>query len=393
MARAAPGQVERGRYLATVGDCVACHTAPGGRPFAGGRAIDTGFGLVYTPNITPDKATGIGGWSDDDFWRAMHEGRDDEGRHLYPAFPYPWFTKVSRADVGAIKAYLDSLAPVHQPNRPPQLDWWVSWRALMGPWNVLNFDAGEFRADPTKSAQWNRGAYLVQGLGHCGDCHTPKRTFGGPERSRALEGGSWLGWYAPPLAGAGRGLRDWSRDEIVEFLKTGSTARTASLGRMSEVVEHSTSHFSDDDLRAVATYLKELPAARADDADVPPLPDGAAMARGEALFVDQCSGCHMADGHGMAGAFPPLAGNPSLQGRDADNAIRVVLEGARMVATAAKPTALAMPAFDWKLDDAEIADVVDYVRNAWGNHGAPVDADAVARMRGRLAHEHATASR
>ena len=256
--------VKRGEYLARAGDCVACHTAPGGRPFAGGRAIDTGFGLVYTPNITPDKATGIGGWSDDDFWRAMHEGRDDEGRHLYPAFPYPWFTKVSRADVRAIKAYLDSLAPVHQPNRPPQLDWWVSWRALMGPWNVLNFDAGEYRADPTKSAQWNRGAYLVQGLGHCGDCHTPKRTFGGPERSRALEGGSWLGWYAPPLAGAGRGLRDWSRDEIVEFLKTGSTARTASLGRMSEVVEHSTSHFSDDDLRAVATYLKELPAARVD---------------------------------------------------------------------------------------------------------------------------------
>jgi mono/diheme cytochrome c family protein len=380
-ALAAPSQVERGRYLATVGDCMSCHTAAGGKPFAGGRPIDTGFGVVYTPNITPDKQTGIGGWSDDAFYRALHEGRDDEGRYLYPAFPYPWFTKASREDVLAIKAYLDSLAPVQQPNRPPQLAWWLRWRPLMAPWNLVNFDAGQYQPDATKSAQWNRGAYLVQGLGHCGDCHTAKKLFGGPVRDESLQGGTWQGWYAPNLAGDERdGLGAWSKDEIVEFLKTGSTAKTAAVGRMAEVVANSTSRFSDDDLMAVATYLKDLPARTHAERATPPL-DRASFARGEAVFTDNCAACHMSDGRGMPGIYPPLAGNPVLQGKDASTVIRTVLEGARMVATKEKPTGAAMPGFAWKLDDRQLVDVVNYVRNAWGNRASLTDTKAVARLR------------
>jgi mono/diheme cytochrome c family protein len=380
-ALAAPSQVERGRNLATVGDCMSCHTAAGGKPFAGGRPIDTGFGIIYTPNITPDKQTGIGGWSDDAFYGALHEGRDDEGRYLYPAFPYPWFTKASREDVLAIKAYLDSLAPVQQPNRPPQLAWWLRWRPLMAPWNLVNFDAGQYQPDATKSAQWNRGAYLVQGLGHCGDCHTAKKLFGGPVRDESLQGGTWQGWYAPNLAGDERdGLGAWSKDEIVEFLKTGSTAKTAAVGRMTEVVANSTSRFSDDDLMAVATYLKDLPARTHAERATPPL-DRASFARGEAVFTDNCAACHMSDGRGMPGIYPPLAGNPVLQGRDASTVIRTVLEGARMVATKEKPTGAAMPGFAWKLDDRQLVDVVNYVRNAWGNRASLTDMDAVARLR------------
>lgn len=381
---AAPSQVERGRYLATVGDCMSCHTAAGGRPYAGGRPIDTGFGIVYTPNITPDKATGIGNWSADDFYRALHDGRDDEGHRLYPAFPYLWFTKVSRDDVLAIRAYLDSLAPVQQADKPPQLEGWLGWRPLLAGWNLLNFDAGAFRPDPAKSVQWNRGAYLVEGLGHCGDCHTAKKTFGGPLRGQALQGGFWDGWYAPDLAGDMRdGLGGWSKAEIAEFLKTGSTARTAAVGRMAEVVANSTSHLSDDDLMAVATYLKDLP-PRSHDAGRMPSLDAAGLRRGEALFTDNCAACHMPDGRGMAGSFPPLAGNPALQGTDASTVTRTVLEGARMVATHDKPTGLAMPAFRWKLDDRQVVDVVNYVRNAWGNRASLTDAHAVARLRSAL---------
>jgi len=270
---------------------------------------------------------------------------------------------------------------VRQPNKPPRLAWWLGWRGLMAPWNVVNFDVGPYKPDATKSAQWNRGAYLVQGLGHCGDCHTAKKLFGGPVRDASLQGGTWLGWYAPNLAGDERdGLGAWSKDEIVEFLKTGSTAKTAAVGRMAEVVANSTSHFSDDDLNAVATYLKDLPARTHAERATPPL-DRASFTRGEAVFTDNCAACHMSDGRGMPGIYPPLAGNPVLQGSDASTVIRTVLEGARMVATKDKPTGAAMPGFAWKLDDRQLVDVVNYVRNAWGNRASLADTKAIARLR------------
>ena len=385
-------EVERGRYLARAGDCVSCHTAPNGKPYAGGLPMHTGFGVIYSPNITPDQDTGIGKWSADDFYRALHTGHDDEGKNLYPAFPYPWFTKVTKGDVLAIKAYLDTVEPVRQANRPPELPWWMRWRPLMAGWNLLNFDEGEYKPDPHKSVAWNRGAYLVEGLGHCGDCHTAKGPLGGPHQSRSLQGGALPdGWYAPSLAGDLReGLGDWSEADIVEYLKTGSTARTAPAGAMSEVIAHSTRYLRDSDLQAVATYLKDLPATGRDRAHTPPLGRDR-LERGQALFMDHCIGCHMKDGGGLPGVFPTLAGSSAIQAADPGTVVRVVLEGQRIVATPDKPTGIAMPGFGWKLDDRQVADVVSYIRNAWGNRGSRVEPATVAAARKTL--EQKTAGR
>ena len=228
--------LERGRYLVAAGDCAACHTADGGQPFAGGRAIPTPFGTIYSTNITPDKETGIGRWSNQEFYKAMHEGVRRDGKRLYPAFPYPSYTKVGVDDVRAIKAYLDALPPVKQQNKPSELPWPLSIREVMAGWNALYFHEGTYRTDPNKSAQWNRGAYLVEGLGHCGACHTPKTPLGGPKKNERLEGGYGEHWYASSLTGDLRdGLGAWSAQEIVEYLKTGSNAKAAAAGPMAEV--------------------------------------------------------------------------------------------------------------------------------------------------------------
>ncbi len=195
------GQAERGRYLVEAGDCQACHTKAGGQPFAGGRAIQTPFGVIYSPNITPDHDTGIGAWSDDQFYRAMHQGIAANGDHLYPAFPYPWYTKVTREDALAIRAYLSTLDPVKAERRSNDLDWPLNHREVMAGWNELFFKEGQFSADPKKSPEWNRGAYLVEGLGHCGACHTPTNIFGAAKTSERLQGGTLQDWYAPDLAG------------------------------------------------------------------------------------------------------------------------------------------------------------------------------------------------
>ncbi len=384
-------QIEQGRYLAIVGDCVSCHTAQGGKPFAGGFAVHTGFGTVFTPNITPDKETGIGNWSKDNFYRALHTGRDDEGKHLYPAFPYAWFTKVTRADADALKVYLDSIPPVHQQNKPPQLAWWMSWRPELIGWNLLYFDEGEFKPDSAKSAEWNRGAYLVQGLGHCGACHTQKTYFGGAMSSETLaggytKGGHRQGWFAPSLTSERRsGLGDWSEAEIAQYLKTGSNARTAAAGPMIEVVRNSTSKFTDADLKAVALYLKSVPARHKE-----PKPQGLsqqALERGQGLFTDNCAACHMHDGKGIPDFIPALAGSSAIQARQPSTVLRLVLEGAEVPARPGQHGYIAMPAFGRKLDDGEVAAVATYIRNAWGNRGSPVDADRVASERKALASE------
>ncbi|MDQ2928383.1 MAG: cytochrome c, partial [Pseudomonadota bacterium] len=381
--------VERGQYLAQLGDCTACHTAPGGKPFAGGLPIDTGFGKIYTPNITSDRETGIGGWSKDDFYRAMHTGHDDEGKHLYPAFPYPWFTKVTREDSDALKDYFDSVAAVHEPSKPIDLAWWMRWRGSLAGWNLLYFDEGTFKPDAQKSAQWNRGAYLVEGLGHCGDCHTPKGYFGGAHRNDALsggytKGGHHNGWFAPSLRGERRaGLGAWSEGDIVSYLKTGANARTAAAGPMAEVVTKSTRFYSDADLAAVATYLKSVPPLH-DEAPVQSV-DARALARGEGLFVDNCTACHMDDGTGITHVFPTLTASSAIQAREPASVVRIVLEGAAVPPAPGQGSYLAMPAFGRKLDDREIADVVTYIRNAWGNRASVVDADLVATSRKALA--------
>jgi mono/diheme cytochrome c family protein len=379
--------LERGRYLVAAGDCAACHTADGGQPFAGGRAIPTPFGTIYSTNITPDKETGIGRWSNQEFYKAMHEGVRRDGKRLYPAFPYPSYTKVGVDDVRAIKAYLDALPPVKQQNKPSELPWPLSIREVMAGWNALYFHEGTYRTDPNKSAQWNRGAYLVEGLGHCGACHTPKNVLGAPKKGEGLEGGYGEHWYASSLTGDLRdGLGAWSAQDIVDYLKTGSNAKAAAAGPMAEVVRNSTQYLSDPDLNAMATYLKDLPgpqkAAEAKGNSI----DQSVLTRGAALYVDNCTGCHLENGAGIAQVFPPLKASAPVQAKDPATVVQAIVDGATVVATKEKPTGFAMPAFGWKLSDQEIADLATYIRNAWGNRAGAVSAGQVAKVRKEVRH-------
>jgi mono/diheme cytochrome c family protein len=374
-------EIARGRYLVRAGDCVACHTADGGAPFAGDRAIPTPFGTLYSSNLTPDPDTGIGRWTDEDFYRAMHEGMDRQGNHLYPAFPYPWYTRLSRDDVRAIKAYLDTLTPVRQAHRPDELPWPLDQRGVMAAWNALFFDAGIYRPDPKRSAQWNRGAYLVKGLGHCGACHSDKNLAGAVGKD-TLTGGFAENAFAPSLAGGVRdGLGSWTEQDIVQYLGTGRNSRTAAAGPMAQVVEDSTRYLGKPDLQAIATYLKSLPAPK--DETVAGI-DQDTLDRGAALYVDNCEGCHLTQGQGELGAFPPLRQSSAVQARSADTLIGVILDGARIPRTTAEPTGLAMQGFADHLDDAQIADLATYIRNAWGNHAEAVDAGHVQDLRETL---------
>jgi mono/diheme cytochrome c family protein len=374
----------RGKYLAVLGDCVACHTNNPGKPFAGARPINTPFGVIYSRNITPDKETGIGAWSPDQFYRAMHEGIRADGAHLYPAFPYTYFTHISRSDSDAIHAYLKTVPPVREAIPPNQLPFPLNVRALMRVWNGLYFDQGDFRPDASKSAEWNRGAYIVTGAGHCGACHTPKNRLGADENSRALTGGAIDSWFAADLTQDARaGLADWTDLDIVEYLKYGRNARATASGSMEEVIVYSTSLMQDADLHAIAVYLKDQ--APRGDTQKTSQPDAAAMLAGQAIFQDECSACHRAEGGGVPRFFPPLSGDSSLQSRDATTIIRLVLEGSRSSVTPGLPTPLAMPAFAWKLTDQHVADLVTYVRNSWGNRAAPVSTGDVRDLRTKIA--------
>jgi mono/diheme cytochrome c family protein len=375
-------QVERGRYLAVAGDCEACHTSAQGAPYAGGRPVETPFGTFYSANITPDRTNGIGGWSPDQFYRALHEGIGPDGTHLYPAFPYPWYTKVAREDSDAIHAYLRSLSPVSE--KPPEhrLMFPLNFRFVMTGWNALFFKPGAFAPDAGKSPEWNRGAYLVEGLGHCGACHTPTNLLGAARTSMQYQGGVLENWLAPSLVGDLRaGLGGWSAGEVVEFLKTGRNDKTLAYGLMSEVIAKSTSKLSDADLQAMADYLKDLPAP---PATTPASAEPRVAAAGEALYVDDCAACHRGDGQGVAAMFPALKGDSMVQSADPTTVLRLILNGGQAVATDARPTPFAMPAFGWKLSDDETAAVATYVRNAWGNAAAPVDAAQVRRLREKV---------
>jgi mono/diheme cytochrome c family protein len=387
-------RIERGRYLVSAGDCASCHTVKGGASLAGGFPVSTPFGTIYAPNITPDQDTGIGKWSSDDFYRAMHEGVRRDGKSLYPAFPFPWYTKMSRADVDAIKAYLDTVPAVRQENKPNKLFWPLNWRVAAGAWKTLFFHAGEYTPNPQKSAEWNRGAYLIEGAGHCAACHTTKNLFGATEGGKNLLGGdAGDSWFAPGLSRDARdGIGGWSTQEIVEYLKTGANAKASAAGPMTDVVMQSTQHMSDADLRAMAVYMQDLPGDKTAEntankntaaAAPPPAPTiaQADLERGRGVYIDNCIGCHMVGGDGQQQTFPPLKNNASVQAAKPDSVIQVVLAGAAMADPHSKPTGLVMPAYGWKLNDAETADVVNYIRNAWGNQAAPVSAQAVAAVR------------
>jgi mono/diheme cytochrome c family protein len=371
--------IQRGRYLATVGDCTACHTAPGGKFLAGGRPIETPFGALVTPNITPDLETGIGAWSDRQFYDAMHIGVSDV--HLYPAMPYPYYTKVTRDDVMAVRAFLNTVPPVTNRVHANTLPFPFNIRTAMIGWDDLFFKAGDWQDRADKPADWNRGGYLVEGLGHCGACHTPKNALGADRNSRHLQGYALQGWFAPDITGDKHvGIGAWSTDDTVEYLKTGANRFTSASGPMAEEIDDSTSHWTVADLRAAATYLLDQPGRNR----APPQPLAAqdpAMRAGSAIYADECAACHTMAGTGIARLFPTLKGSPFIQQYNAASLLHVVLQGTRAVATPAAPTGPAMPAFDWKLSDDQVASVVTFIRNAWGNAAPAVSAGDVRSVR------------
>lgn len=383
--------IARGRYLAAAGDCIGCHQARGGAPrsdeFSGGLAVPTPFGKIYTSNITPDRETGIGSWTADDFWRALHEGTGKNGKYLYPAFPYPNYTRITRVDADALYAYLMSLPAVRRDNTPNQLRFPYGIRPLMVFWRALYFRQHVFQPDAHQDAQWNRGAYLASGLGHCVACHSPRNFLGGTHEDDELSGGLIPGqnWYAPSLTSdAEAGLGKWSVDEVVQLLKHGVTSRYAVFGPMAEVVHDSTQYLEEGDLRAMAIYLKSLPPKASDDA--PPVKTTEAMRadlmeRGARVYLDRCLACHRESGEGVVRAYPALASNPGVIMNSTINAIRVVLNGGLPPGTTGNPRPYGMPPFAQQLSDEDIAAVLTYVRNSWGNRAPAVSPADVGRYR------------
>lgn len=372
--------IARGKALTEAADCASCHTADPSKPFAGGKRIDTPFGGIYSPNLTPDRDTGIGAWSDSEFYRALRYGLRPDGSHYYPAFPYPYFTKMIRDDVLAIRAYLATLMPAHNRPPPPELRWPLNYRVVMRAWNFLFFRPGIFEPNQRKSAEWNRGGYLVTGAAHCGACHTPKNILGADKRGQAFGGGLVQGWFAPRLDSAERsGLKSWSVDDIAEYLQSGRNGRSHADGPMAEVVVNSTSKMNDADVRAIAVYLKDLPASAPEPmVTPPPLAD---MTAGAAIYSHACIACHETDGSGAPRIYPPLPGNANLQSADPSSTLRIILDGAQTLTTPRAPNTGSMPAYANQLSDQQVADVANYIRNSWGNAALLVTPAQVAKAR------------
>jgi len=372
-------QVARGSYLARVGNCAHCHTASGGAAYAGGRAIDTPFGQIVSTNITPDRMAGIGGWNAQDFWLAMHHGMAKDGRALYPAFPYTSFTRISRADSDALFAYLQSVPASTTLRQPHDLRWPYSTQLALRVWRALYFKPAPAIATAPESEE-EKGAYLVQGLGHCMECHSARNALGA--LSSSGKGGYVLPgsqWFAPSLGDRSQGsVADWSLPETVAFLQTGTNGKALASGPMAEVVLHGTQYLSDSDARAMAQYLKALPlqtpatVAGSSTPVTPVTPDATSNAKGATLYADHCASCHGDHGEGQAGAYPALAGNRAVTLANSNNLVLTVLGGGFAPATHGNPRPFGMPPFMLKLSDADIAAVLSYIRSAWGNAAAPV---------------------
>lgn len=382
---AAQGMVERGRYLADAGNCYSCHTSRPDQPFAGGVAFKTPLGTLYSTNITPHRKTGIGRWSANDLRRAMHEGIGADGRRLFPAFPYPSYTLVSDEDIDAIHAYLATLTPIE--SVPPRNSLAFTQRWAMRLWNAMFFKPQRFESDPQRSPQWNRGAYLVNGLGHCGACHTPRNRFMAEIETQALSGGMLLDrideqnyrpWYAVNLTGAPDGLDAWRERELEAYLHTGFSRRAGTFGPMNEVIVNSLSKLDAEDVRAMAHYLKSLPPSsekeRHDNPGSADAPDGTSSPEttlGGQLYQDHCSKCHGEKGRGNIFSAPPLAGSAVVQGRDAASLLNVIIHGPRVPPEVSFGQWEDMPGYARKLNDEQITALANYLRTAWG-HRAPV---------------------
>lgn len=389
--------IKQGEYLARAGDCVACHTAKDGKPFAGGLPMETPIGTIYSTNITPDK-TGLGDYSFEDFDKAVRHGVAKNGSTLYPAMPYPSYASVNGTDMKALYAYfMQGVAPVAQENKGSDIPWPLSMRWPLAGWRWMFAPAVEdYTATPGEDAVVSRGAYLVEGLGHCGACHTPRALTMQEKALNAGEGSAFLsgsapleGWIAKNLRGDHKdGLGSWNEEQLVQFLKTGRSDRSSVFGGMSDVVTHSMQYMTDNDLTAIARYLKSLPANDPDDQPhqydkqvAQALWKGDDSKPGASVYIDNCAACHRTDGHGYTRVFPALAGNPVLQSQDPTSLIHIVLKGGTLPATHTAPSTFTMPGFAWRLSDQEVADVVNFIGTSWGNKGVSVESGDVAKLR------------
>ncbi|WP_250436401.1 cytochrome c [Caballeronia sp. ATUFL_F2_KS9A] len=389
--------VTRGAYLARAGDCVACHSTQKGKPLAGGLPMMTPLGAIYTTNITPDPDTGIGRYTEEDFARALREGVAKDGHNLYPAMPYPSYAKINDEDMHALYAYfMHGVTPVKQPNREPDMKWPLNMRWPLKLWNAVFLEKGVYQNKSGKDVAWNRGAYLIQGLGHCGSCHTPRgiafQEKGLDESNSAyLTGGLLDNWFASNLTGEhNTGLGRWSEQDIASFLKTGANAHASALGSMTSVVNNSTQMLSDDDLAAMARYLKSLPASGGNGgprysydpkATKVSLSRPAASDSGARVYTAYCLHCHGADGRGFAPMLAPLAGNPNVLEKDASSLINVTLNGTGDLVIGGVPAPYPMPRYAPVLNDQQIADVLTFIRGAWNNGTPAVQASDVTKMR------------
>ncbi|MET0333548.1 MAG: c-type cytochrome [Rhizobacter sp.] len=375
--------VARGAYLARAGNCVGCHTSIDGEALAGGVGVDTPFGAVYAPNITPDVSTGIGSWSPSEFWRAMHHGRGKDGRLLYPAFPYPSFARVTRDDSDAIYAYLRSVKPVVRENRPHALRFPYNTQAALAVWRALFFKPETFVPDAAQSADWNRGKYLVQGLGHCAACHSSRNALGATSVNAEFAGGLMpdSSWYAPSLANPKEaGLQGWPRDEVVKLLKTGVSAHASVSGPMADVVYTSTQYLTEKDLDAMTVFLAAIPAQEPAPAQLKPA-EGAAITRGAQVYEQRCVSCHGKQGEGVAGIYPALAGNRAVTLSSPNNLVQMIRHGGFAPSTAGNPRPFGMPPLGQALSHDEVAAVTTYMRQSWGHSASAVSSLEVMRVK------------
>jgi mono/diheme cytochrome c family protein len=379
-----------------VGDCTACHTVPPGKPFAGGLQMMTPMGAIYSTNITPDRDTGIGRYSEADFARAVREGVAKDGHNLYPAMPYPSYAKVNDDDMHALYAYfMSGVAPVQQPNRKPDIKWPMNMRWPLKFWNMVFLENGVYQNKSGKDAAWNRGAYLIQGLGHCGSCHTPR---GMAFQEKALDesgktyltGGPVDNWFASNLTGDhNAGLGRWSEAELGLFLKTGANPHASAFGSMTSVINNSTQAMTDADVAAMSRYLKSLPAAGGDGGPAysyDPTPTKVSLTHpannaGARVYTTYCMHCHGVDGRGYAPLLAPLAGNPNVLQKSALSLINVTLNGTEDIVIGGVPAPYPMPKYAPVLDDQQIAEVLTFIRSGWNNDAPAVSANDVAKLR------------
>lgn len=373
-------QLETGRYLTLAANCAGCHTVAHGERFAGGASIPTMFGTLYGPNITPSSEHGIGKWTADDFWNAMHNGKAPDGTLLYPAFPYPQYTRMTREDTDAIYAYLMSQPAADIPDRPHELRFPYNQRSLLTLWRTMYFESGTLEPDPSRDEAWNRGRYLVEAAGHCAACHTPRNRWAANDLRRSLQGAGMMNshWYATRLTSDPGGLGAWSPEDIVQLLRTGVSRQGTAVGPMAGIVSGSTQHLSGHDLNAMAIYLKSLPPGGETRPSTPP--SEAVMSTGGRLYEQHCAACHRAAGKGSPPAWPPLAGNSSVLAESANNVVLMILKGGYAPTTQGNPRPHGMPPFHG-LSDSDIAALATYVRNSWGNDAGAVSAHQVAPLR------------